>query len=257
MPLYHHHYWLKELRRVAPELDERSKVEQFIEMMFHLLRGDSESARKLPVFSKDSESRMDAFVSAMRLLGDEMERHRFEDLLGDAHQDLRGARSQSSTGSFYTPQNVSDLMAACTEGGSAKAKLERGEIVTVADEAVGSGRTLMSFAKLYPDRLEQLRFYATDIEKSAVMMCYVNCALNGMALCIRHGNSISNETWGDVFYTPEWVAYAPAARNAEMLKILRRVLKLGTRREGETEEEERKEGQQLEQLEQLEFDFKL
>lgn len=211
--------WFLTLTRTAPEFRDEQKLEQFIELMFRILTGHADTAFEQPIFEHDTEIRKAAFVLAMQQLGDAMTRRRFCDLLGEVHQLIRSKRSLSSTGSFYTPMDISDLMAAATRDEHTLERLKRGELISVADEAVGAGRLLLSFAAQYPDYLPQLRFYGTDIEAAAVKMCFVNCTLNGMAATIRHGNALTRETWA-VYRTFEWAAY----RGAEMIDTMRKLL---------------------------------
>lgn len=218
--------WFRTLCRAGSRYSDEEKFEQFVDMMFNIMLGKREEALNQPAFrGADGEACKAAFVTAMQQLGNLMERRRFEDILGDVHQLIRSRRGQKNNGSFYTPTNVSDLMAAVTDDPKTKERLDRGDIVTAADEALGAGRTLMSFAKLHADRLPQLRFYGTDIELFAVKMSFINFTLNGMAAQIIHGNSLTNEVW-TVYHTMEWFAppYVEAAKMARTLSLLKKLL---------------------------------
>lgn len=218
--------WFLTLCRSTSRHSSEEKFEQFVDMMFNILLGKHEKAFNQPAFKgADGEACKTAFVTAMVQLGALMERRRFEDILGDVHQLIRGRRGQKDNGSFYTPTNVSDLMAAVTDDPQTKEKLARGYMVSAADEALGAGRTLMSFAKLHADRLPQLRFYGTDLELLAVKMSFINFTLNGMAAQIIYGDSITNKVW-TVYRTMEWFApeYVEAAKMARTLSLLKKLL---------------------------------
>lgn len=203
--------WVKLITAAAPDVLPVSAFEDFVSMLFLLSQGKPDEARALPSINGD-EKRVDAFLQAAVLLGEEMAEHRFEDLLGAAHQEMRGLYSQQGTGSFYTPTCLCQVMAAMTDGGladahaAAAARIAERGIFRVLDPAVGAGRTLLSFAEVHRDNLPFLRFYGTDIEINACRMSYVNMMLNGMAAEIRHGNDLTGEVWA-VWRTPEWYTY--------------------------------------------------
>ena len=202
--------WWKELSKLTGAYGSLDVLHDFIDAMFYSLNNEHDKVKELPCLAgKDYDKRVRILQRAMRFLGEAMERERFVDLLGAADQELRGTKSQSSTGAFYTPDSLCNVMAELTGGKSdpVKAKLERGEIVTVYDPTVGAGRTLMAFCKQHADHLDQIRAFGTDIEINAVRMFFVNCALNGIAARCVHGNELSNEREWAVYYTPEWHVY--------------------------------------------------
>lgn len=202
--------WWKELTKLTGAYGELDVLHGLIDAMFYTLNGEHDKVKEIPcIAGKDYEKRVRVMQRAMRFLGEAMERERFVDILGAADQELRGTKSQSNTGAFYTPDSLCDVMAAMTGNKDApiEEKLARGEIVTVYDPTVGAGRTLMAFCKKHAKHLDQIRAFGTDIEINAVRMFYVNCALNGIAARCVHGNELSNEREWAVYYTPEWHVY--------------------------------------------------
>lgn len=207
--------WVKVICAAAPEMDVVRVFEDFVEMMFHALQGRRDEAMRVSALNGD-EARLTAFLQAAAMLGEEMEKRRFEDVLGEVHQEIRSMRSQQSTGSFYTPTGLCEAMAQLVvqpDHEEVRRHLEQGKVYRVADPAVGAGRTLLSFAKEHIEHLELMRFYGTDIELNACRMAYVNMALNGMAAEIRHGDGLKNRTFA-VWRTPWWNVYEEKRRAA-------------------------------------------
>lgn len=95
-------------------------------------------------------------------------------------------------GQYFTPQPVTDMMAMISGGHQANNK-------TVCDPACGSGRTLLSAAKVMgKDNL----FYAADLDKTCVKMAAINFCLNGLCGQLAHMNTLSYELYScyEVFY---------------------------------------------------------
>jgi type I restriction-modification system DNA methylase subunit len=218
--------WWKELQKLTGAYGQLDVLHDFISAMFYTLQGKIDELPKLPCLAGvDYEKRLTVMRRAMIFLGEAMERERFRDILGAADQELRGTKSQSGTGAFYTPDSVCDVMAAMTgsENDPVKEKLERGEIVTVYDPTVGAGRTLLSFVAKHQNHIDLIRAFGTDIEINAVRMFYVNCALNGIAARCVHGNELSNDREWAVYYTPEWHVYEAERRAREQARMWRTV----------------------------------
>ena len=86
-------------------------------------------------------------------------------------------------GQYFTPEHVTDFMAQINMGPDSKA----GQ--TVLDPACGSGRTLLSAAKI--NRF--LHFYGADLDPICCKMALYNMILNSLTGEIAHMNSLSNE----------------------------------------------------------------
>ena len=91
--------------------------------------------------------------------------------------------SNGRLGQYFTPENVTDMMAQMNIGSESKA----GQ--TVLDPACGSGRTLLSAAKI--NRF--LYFYGADVDAICCKMALYNMLLNSLTGEIAHMNSLSNE----------------------------------------------------------------
>lgn len=90
--------------------------------------------------------------------------------------------SKGHMGQYFTPEHVCDLMAAISVGIPESGK-------TVLDPACGSGRMLLSAAKINRD----LEFYGADIDAVCCKMALVNMLLQSLIGEIAHMNSLSNE----------------------------------------------------------------
>jgi len=104
----------------------------------------------------------------------------FNDPLGSLYEDVisKGRLSQ-----FFTPPHISDFMAAITVGANAAPGR------TVFDPACGSGRVLLSAAKIN----RHLLLYGADIDLILCKVALVNMLLNSLTGEIAHMNSLTNE----------------------------------------------------------------
>lgn len=107
----------------------------------------------------------------------------FNDALGDLFMELV---SHGNNGQFFTPMDISDMMAIMSFSGQ---EVEDGQ--SVCDPACGSGRTLLSAAKIN----RNLKFYASDIDITCVKMTLINFVLNSMVGEIVHMNALTLEHW--------------------------------------------------------------
>jgi type I restriction-modification system DNA methylase subunit len=105
----------------------------------------------------------------------------FADPLGSLYEQLisKGRLGQY----FFTPPHVSDFMAALTIGDSAIPGK------TVFDPACGSGRMLLSAAKIN----RHLRLYGADIDLVLCRVTLANMLLNSLTGEIAHMNTLTNE----------------------------------------------------------------
>lgn len=110
------------------------------------------------------------------------------DCLGEFFQThiTRGAHGQ-----FFTPPHVTDMMAQMTVGEEAKEK-------TIMDPACGSGRMLLSAAKVS----RRNYFFGADLDNRCCKMTAINLCLNGLIGQVAWMNSLTLEHWGgyEIFY---------------------------------------------------------
>ncbi|WP_413876506.1 type I restriction-modification system subunit M [Albidovulum sp.] len=119
------------------------------------------------------------------------------DLFGDAYEYLMqmyASTAGKSGGEFYTPQEVSELLARITVMGKT-------EVNKVYDPACGSGSLLLSFAKvLGHDRVRQ-GFYGQEINLTTYNLCRINMFLHDVnyeKFDIAHGDTLTDPAhWDD------------------------------------------------------------
>ncbi|MGY9355593.1 type I restriction-modification system subunit M [Citrobacter braakii] len=119
------------------------------------------------------------------------------DLFGDAYEYLMqmyASNAGKSGGEFYTPQEVSELLARITVVGKT-------EINKAYDPACGSGSLLLSFAKvLGPDMVRQ-GYYGQEINLTTYNLCRINMFLHNVnyeKFNIAHGDTLTDPAhWDD------------------------------------------------------------
>ncbi|AFI97381.1 N-6 DNA methylase [Acinetobacter baumannii] len=126
------------------------------------------------------------------------------DVLGQVYMELEIANQH--LGQYYTPSAISDVMANMTLQGFQATVRDQG-FITLSDPACGSGATLLSCVKLFVEnnyRVENtLYIEATDIDRHAALMCYVQLSLWGVPCKIHVGNSLTmemRESWCSFMY---------------------------------------------------------
>jgi type I restriction enzyme M protein len=119
------------------------------------------------------------------------------DAFGDAYEYLMGMYASSagkSGGEYYTPQEVSELLARITVVGKT-------EVNKVYDPACGSGSLLLKFAKvLGPDNVRQ-GFFGQEINLTTYNLCRINMFLHDVnfeKFDIAHGDTLIDPAhWDD------------------------------------------------------------
>lgn len=125
-----------------------------------------------------------------------------EDVLGPVFHELE--LHNEYNGQFFTPQSLSDMMSAATEGNCKKTIEEKG-YVSICEPTCGSGVMVLSFAKSMMSAKynysQQLVVSATDIDIKCVHMAYLQLSLYGIPAVVTHGNTLTLEEWSR-WYTP-------------------------------------------------------
>lgn len=113
------------------------------------------------------------------------------DLFGDAYEYLMTMYASSagkSGGEFYTPQEVSELLAQLTTIG-------KKEVNKVYDPACGSGSLLLKFAKVLGKENVRRGFFGQEINLTTYNLCRINMFLhdiNHEKFHIAHGNTLTD-----------------------------------------------------------------
>jgi hypothetical protein len=124
------------------------------------------------------------------------------DILGPLYMELEIANK--GAGQFFTPPELSDLMANLTFGDELN-KLEHRPFITAGEPACGAGGMILALVKVMitagHNPAEKLWVQAIDVDRIAAMMCYIQLSLWNVPAEIIVGNTLS---WDirEVWYTP-------------------------------------------------------
>ncbi len=128
------------------------------------------------------------------------------DALGQLYMEL-GIQSEH-VGQFFTPPELSELMARLTYG-DALANL-KDPFVTVQEPACGAGGMILAFTKVLIEAghnpAEKMWAQCQDIDRTAALMCYLQLSLWNIPGVVVVGNTLTMET-REVFYTPAHYLY--------------------------------------------------
>ncbi|WP_369050203.1 N-6 DNA methylase [Burkholderia gladioli] len=129
----------------------------------------------------------------------------FGDVLGSLY--MRLELGSARAGQFFTPYNVSRMMAAMQVGDGTDIRAR--EFVTVSDPACGAGGMIIAFAdaarSVGLDHRACMHATCIDIDIRCVHMAYVQLSLLDLPAVVIHGNSLANER-RSVWLTPAHVA---------------------------------------------------
>ena len=119
------------------------------------------------------------------------------DLFGDAYEYLMqmyASTAGKSGGEFYTPQEVSELLARITVVG-------KSEVNKVYDPACGSGSLLLNFVKVLGHDAVRQGFYGQEINLTTYNLCRINMFLHDVnyeKFHIAHGDTLTDPAhWDD------------------------------------------------------------
>jgi type I restriction enzyme M protein len=111
--------------------------------------------------------------------------------LGDAYEYLMtmyAANAGKSRGEFFTPQEVSELLARITVVGKT-------EVNKVYDPACGSGSLLLKFAKVLDKENVHNGFYGQEINITTYNLCHINMFLHDInyeKFNVARGNTLTS-----------------------------------------------------------------
>ena len=160
--------------------------------------------------------RNERLVKLMNAIG-ELELGKFEDntidAFGDAYEYLMtmyAGNAGKSGGEFFTPQEVSELLAKITVVGKTS-------VNKVYDPAAGSGSLLLKFAKVLGKDNVRQGFYGQEINITTYNLCRINMFLHDInyeKFNIAHGDTLKDpKHWGD---EPEAALHASMVAMNEM-----------------------------------------
>ncbi|MCK9266618.1 type I restriction-modification system subunit M [bacterium] len=120
------------------------------------------------------------------------------DAFGDAYEFLMtmyASNAGRSGGEFFTPQEVSELLALLTTAG-------KKEVNKVYDPACGSGSLLLKFAKVLGKENVRMGFFGQEINLTTYNLCRINMFLHDINynhFNIAHGDTLTDpKHWDDI-----------------------------------------------------------
>jgi hypothetical protein len=132
----------------------------------------------------------------------------YYDFLGHAAGEV-GALS-GDMGQFFTPMEVSRLLARMTTGDEIDAHIAQHGYVKMGEPAVGAGGMVLALAQSLAyrghDPSTTLLVQARDLSPVAYEMCYIQLASAGIPALVIHGNTISLEHFRHAM-TPACVSF--------------------------------------------------
>lgn len=121
------------------------------------------------------------------------------DFLGSLFMSLE--LGDSWKGQFFTPYEVSRMMALMTMGEKSQLEIERKGFVTVSDPCIGGGAMVIAAAHAMQDAginyQQHMHAVALDIDIVSVHMSYIQLSLLHIPAVVYHGNSLSVEVWSE------------------------------------------------------------
>lgn len=159
-------------------------------------------AEYLEIAQRYTADELSDISKAFGLLVAEMEEVPFKDLLGPYYLEVASHSSKQARGEFYTPPEISSLMARMlVDVDQVKAD---GRAITVREPACGSGGMVLALAELFaPGHVDLLRVTCQDINPVAVDMCYINTTLWGIPATVLLGNALG-PTITNGWKNPHW-----------------------------------------------------
>lgn len=107
-------------------------------------------------------------------------------------------------GQFFTPHEISKMMAAIVCGNIAD-KIERDGALSFSEPACGAGGMILAAAghviQAGFDPAKTMRVHAIDVDRTAALMCYIQCALWNIPTTVVVGNTITLEE-REIWLTP-------------------------------------------------------
>lgn len=123
------------------------------------------------------------------------------DVLGQLYMELE--LGNTNAGQFFTPPEVSELMARLGYGDELK-ELKK-PFITLQEPACGAGGMVLAFVKVMLSHghnpLHHLWVQAIDVDRTAALMCYIQMSLWGIPGAVVVGNTLSLEV-REVLHTP-------------------------------------------------------
>ena len=132
---------------------------------------------------------------------------RFYDNLGELF--MRCNQGSSSAGQYFTPFQVSAMMARMIIGDEILEKTQNDGVLTLNDSCCGGGGMMMAALdvlknKYHVNYTRNCFVLCSDIDLRCVHMTYLQLALAGVPAIVKHQDSLTGETWS-IWKTPAFI----------------------------------------------------
>jgi N-6 DNA Methylase len=167
-------------------------------------RAEVLEAEYMVIVGKYAKEDVLSFSKLLALLIEMSESHP-HDVLGQLFMSLD--LGSDHTGQFFTPPEISELMARITYGDELRTMDK--PFITLCEPACGAGGMVLAFAKVMMDAgvdpNRRLWVQAQDIDRLAALMCYLQLSLWHIPAVVIVGNTLAGES-REVFTTLAHVA---------------------------------------------------
>jgi len=160
----------------------------------------------MDVVKKYTSQELDLFAQILaeliNVMGQCVQDGNLKDILGVLFHELKLHNERK--GQFFTPQEISDMIAIMTMG-DITPEVEQHGFFAVAEPSCGSGDMMISAANATQragyNYCTQMVVDCTDIDISCVHMCYIQLSYYGIPAVVRHGNTLLLEVWSSWYTT--------------------------------------------------------
>lgn len=172
-----------------------------------LTQREAREAEYMKIVKKYDRNEVELFPQALGQVVLALEKN-FGDVLGRTFHDLE--LHNKWAGQFFTPYDVSRMMAKMTigDGADLRERIARRGFVTAQEPAVGSGAMVIALAEALREAglnyQEHLHVRAVDVDLKCVHMAYVQFSLLHIPAIITHGDSLALKEFSH-WYTPAHV----------------------------------------------------
>lgn len=205
--------WVKKLEQLDRSKSVREKFRDFCQMAYCAIakttsptpeRADELEARYMQIVGtyKDKDT-VRAYPELLAMVAEGV--HAGWDMLGMISSELNAL--DAAQGQFFTPMEVSLVMARMILDGAASI-IERQGYITVSEPAAGAGGMVLAAANVLReqgfDPAQHMLVWAVDVSPLAFHMCYIQLALAGIAAYVERADTLRLE-----HFTGAWT---PAAQ---------------------------------------------
>lgn len=176
------------LEMISRAHDRYSVFDDFLTIVVCALSMGLKEDEYHKTIKKYTREELDLFVKAFAAILQYVAINELSDPFGGYYEEFL---SNGKNGQFFTPESVCNLMAQIMYTPKAEEDTGEEKDKRVNDPACGSGRLLLSSAKMNRERY----FIGCDISLTCCKMTLINLCLNGLRGEVLHMNTISYNIW--------------------------------------------------------------